>query len=391
MGYQVIIMGAGMSREYDLPTLGSAFGDLEDFDWANRPRVPDQCIDEIQEEGKSLWDCWNASYSTLDLEKTFSLSWFQASVDVTSQRNYHGKILKLFEPTLWHWFRELVRAKFRANSKNDDKGYFQIAKRIGHLNSTKIRVDGDEKKYLDYDPRQTIFVNLNWDPVFELELLEAGIGVRYRPPPMNPEAKVHPDLEPADASSEFTAIVLKPHGSLNWYYRKRGTGFSIEYRHPRDSWLSASCAESCHMEEERVAILPPLPIKHRGFRSTKDLTKKESEAIERADERVFPKIWRSIHKSIQLNPLLNIVGYSFPPSDMIFGLHIANALQSKRLQNRKIRIISPKKGPSRESAFKQKIFNTLVKDTRLWARTKFRWRRGGDSGAWLEGASESGP
>ena len=79
-----------------------------------------------------------------------------------------------------------------------------------------------------------------------------------------------------------------------------------------------------------------------------------------------------------MNPLLWIAGYSFPPADMFFSLHITNAFQSRSHPDRAIILFTPKKEPKREVEFGQRAFDAFLQDTETWASTTIEWSRGAE-------------
>ncbi len=368
MGNQVVVIGAGLSSEYGLPTLASAFDDLGHFNW-KRPTIANACRQVLVTNGLRLWDCWSKSYQGLDLEKTFSLAWFQASVGVESKYLRHKELIQLFEPTLWHWFQEILRPRFRYQPGQPETGYQGIADRILHLNATKF----SNGTPTNYDPRNTIFVNLNWDPTLELELLRRGIAIRYSPPPGARRLQVHPELQPLKDPTGYCAIVLKPHGSLNWYYKKTQAGYRIDFGHPESDWLARSCSQACYLAGREVAVVPPLPIKLRSLAYPKGRGGLPTTSLQKADQDLFPAIWKSIHASIRTSPLLKIIGYSFPPADMLFSLHLANALQAYRLAERRLLVYTPKKSPRRASEYEERVYEAMLEDPTTWSRTEIQW------------------
>lgn len=359
--HHVWIVGAGLSAEYNIPPLKPAFERLEAWIQETDSTEWQECVQTIAASGESLYTLWRENYdpTLFDLERMYSLAWFQDQIGVSGAVHGPGDVLDLMKPTLWHWYQQIAKGV----ESDETTGYKRIAT-AAHRQLTHFpeRDTGLDSKH------HLVIININWDPILELELLNAGLGIRYDGMPWIPTNPGTGDLfNEEDEPDDNYITVLKPHGSLNWTIGEDGTP---DFHHPKSFYYGQCSKGNCTYPEDDILVVPPIPVKlpQAGFGWG-------AEANEFSRD-----VWRTVYSALKRSRSITFAGYSFPPSDMLFSAHISSALREVPGPgvpgSRRIRIISPRKPPSRRDEFQNRVFQGLSENTTLWKSTEFEWKRG---------------
>ncbi len=271
--YNLVILGAGFSKEYSYPLADQLMKDICTKSSQNSQRM------------KDLIRFVTHFYQDFDIEK----------------QNY---------PDIEDFLGMLDVAEHYANIRSSSNiGYYWRENKVTELKNgikrmicdylwsfQKINVCGDLSKIfkmVEYFNHKTIYINFNYDLLLETALSKNGIKYCYG-------ISGDPDI----------ISILKPHGSINWFYRGRfkphefsnlinyGETFLVT------NTLNFEDIEQCKGRDP--VIISPTPSK-------------------RIEDHDLKKVWTGFSSSVHNAKTLTIIGYSLPKADRLTRLVIRRA------------------------------------------------------------------
>ncbi len=192
-------------------------------------------------------------------------------------------------------------------------------------------------------PGDTV-ISFNWDVAIEhciKEFRREPLPLRYLP-----------------GGSRAALIILKPHGSVNWYEIPSEGFESVGGAHPfRKDWRRcafADCRERLKFPTNkksygrRSPIMVP-PVNAKVFWS--ETSSESQRSFEKQRDDLFKDIWRGVYNELRNAAELYILGYSLPQVDWHARWVFRAALRSNLIKTRngeakhtklKVRIVNPK-------------------------------------------------
>ena len=335
MGEVSILLGAGASRPYQIPT-------FPEFREASTRAL----LGYKNTDLSVIPTIWKGLYAPFTLEEFYTLVSFQRDVGV------HIKVDTI--PSLSATDRKCIqKSRFCRDGTLDLSALLQGIERIipitvfhsanpeasrCYLEMAKVlSVIRSDKPYKFLD-----IISLNWDTLFEANMEEEGLYPYY------------PYLK--NIKDRMWVNVIKPHGSLNWDYcdnpacRKKEVNRRPTQLLPRTEWKAIKC-EVCK-RENKLLLFPPTLSK-----------------LDYGTAKWFGNVWRQIYEALRWTKYFCVIGYSFPRTDYPLYLTLLNAM---RLNNQleRIDIVNIARN-GREEKMKRDYFKSVFKPAGKSSRIKF--------------------
>ncbi len=154
-------------------------------------------------------------------------------------------------------------------------------------------------------------ISLNWDFNFERVVSENIDDIRQL---YGNSVKEH-FLKSEKINSRYLFKILKPHGSLNWYFlHNHANEIVIGNLNKEDYYLYISKNNNPDEQfDEKYALLPPRPWIDVQLLSDNDLNEYDPYFIRKLD--LIKNIYNEVREMIKEASILVVIGYSFPKED----------------------------------------------------------------------------